>query len=55
MMEIAWFYGLFREKSLSFRALQRKLPTLHFLLHFLHRDRAWVCAPKGTYCPHFLA
>ena len=32
----------FREK------FQRKLPTLHFLLHFLHRDRAWVCAPKGT-------
>ena len=47
MMEIAWFYGLVL--SLSFRALQRKLPTLHFLLGFLHRDRAWVCAPKGTY------
>ena len=35
----------FREK------FQGKLSTLHFLLDFLHRDRAWVCAPKGTYYP----
>ena len=48
MMRSRGFMGL-NLKKLSFRAFQRKLPTLHFLLHFLHRDRAWVCAPKGTY------
>ena len=41
--------GFYGEKKSFREKFQRKLPTLHFLLHFLHRDRAWVCAPKGTY------
>ena len=40
---------VYMEKKSFREKFQRKLPTLHFLLHFLHRDRAWVCAPKGTY------
>ena len=41
--------GFYGEKKSFREKFQRKLPTLHFLLGFLHRDRAWVCAPKGTY------
>ena len=43
--------GFYGEKKSFREKFQRKLPTLHFLLGFLHRDRAWVCAPKGTYYP----
>ena len=41
--------GFYGEKKSFREKFQRKLPTLHFLSGFLHRDRAWVCAPKGTY------
>ena len=46
--------GFYGEKKSFREKFQRKLPTLHFLLGFLHRGRAWVCAPKGTYYPPVL-